>query len=564
MLFEQLIQEPDVIDFVVRKNDVFEDYVLRNNDVASAFTIAGRYGYYYARPHAFEDITAELGSSFISAASLVLGLLDRPSLEASGILQVHRQPYLDLLGRDVILGFVDTGIDYTLDVFRYEDGSTKIHYIYDQTAQGPSPELNWIGAEYTEEQINAALASPDPFEIVPHQDTVGHGTFLASAAAGRAVGGFIGAAPDAGIIAVKLRKARQYYLDRYLVPADQENAFESSAVMLGVEYILMRARRLNKPVVICIGLGSNFGSHDGYSIFAEYLSNIANLRGVCLCVAAGNESQARHHTMGVISAKGERQNIDLKIGDREADVYLSIWNNVSDRISVSVTSPAGETVGRLPAKAGSSRTTRLVMEPSVIEVSYYFPMEGTGAQMTVVRLIRASPGIWTITLHGDIILDGTYHAWLPMTGFVDPEVEFLSTSPYYTVTVPGVMIGGICCGAYDAQQESLYARTSWGPTRIELLVPDLMAPGVNIGAYYPSGYGRMDGTSVATAIVAGACALMMQWGVVEGNDIAFSTYQIRAYLIRGCARSESIQYPNPQWGYGVLDLMQTFQLMREL
>lgn len=564
MLYEQLVKEPDVVDFIVRKSDTFEEFVLSHNDIASAFTIVGRYTFYYARPRAFEAIAAELGSSFISSASLVLGLLDRPSLETSGILQVQRQPYLDLLGRDVILGFVDTGIDYTLDIFRYEDGSTKIHYIYDQTLQGPSPEPNWLGTEYTEAQINEALKSSNPREIVPHEDTVGHGTFMASVAAGREVGDFIGAAPDAGIIAVKLRKARQFYLDRYLVPKDQENAYESTAVMLGVEYILSRAKKLNKPVVICIGLGSNFGSHDGYNIFAEYLSGISNLKGVCLCVAAGNESQARHHTQGVISAKGEVQNIDLKIGDREADVYISIWNNVSDRISVSVVSPTGETVGRLPAKAGTSRSTSLIMEPSIIEVAYFFPMEGTGAQMTVIRLTRASPGIWTITLHGDIILSGSYHAWLPMTGFVDPDVEFLSTSPYYTITVPGVMHGAICCGAYDAQQTSLYSRSSWGPTRIETMKPDLVAPGVNIGGFYPNGYGRMDGTSIATAIVAGACALMMQWGVVEENDTAFSTYQIRAYLIRGCSRSEGMQYPNPQWGYGVLNLMQTFQLMREL
>lgn len=552
------------MDFVVRKSDTFEEFVLGNDDVASAFTIAGRYSFYYARPKAFEDIITRLGSSFISSASLVLGLLDRPSLETSGILQVHRQPYLDLLGRDVIIGFVDTGIDYTQDVFRYEDGTTKIHYIYDQTIDGPSPENNWIGTEYTEAQINEALRSPNPRQIVPHEDTAGHGTFMASVAAGREVGDFIGAAPDSGIIAVKLRKARPFYLERYLVPKNQENAFESSAVMLGVEYILSRAKILGKPVIICLGLGSNFGSHDGYSLFAEYLSSVSNLRGVCLCVAAGNESQARHHTQGLINAKGETQNIDLKIGEREANVYISIWNNVSDRISVSVASPTGEIVGRLPAKTGTSRSTRLVMEPSIIEVSYYFPMEGTGAQMTVVRLIKASPGIWTITLHGDIILDGSYHAWLPMTGFVDPDVEFLSTSPYYTITVPGVMLGSICCGAYDAQQESLYSRTSWGPTRVEMLAPDLVAPGVNIGGFYPNGYGRMDGTSIATAIVAGACALMMQWGVIEENDTAFSTYQIRAYLIRGCSRNEGIRYPNPQWGYGLLDLMQTFQLMREL
>ncbi|MGE4531610.1 MAG: S8 family peptidase [Acidithiobacillus sp.] len=563
-MLQELLYDPDAVDFVIRKNQEIENILKDTGKVAIAYTLAGRYTFCYTSGKYFEEIVTLLGESFIATASLVLGLLDRASLETSGILQVHRQPYLDLLGRDVLIGFVDTGIDYTLDVFRYEDGTTKIHYIYDQTIEGVQPEPNWVGTEYTEAQINEALQSPNPREIVPHEDTVGHGTFLASVAAGRAVGDFIGAAPDAGIIAVKLRKARPFYLERYLVPKNQENAFESSAVMLGVEYILTRAQKLGKPVVICIGLGSNFGSHDGYSIFAEYLRGVSTLKGVCLCVAAGNESQARHHTQGIISAKGETQNIDLIVGDREADIVISIWNNVSDRISVSVSSPAGETVGRLPAKAGSTRFTSLVMEPTTIDVSYFFPMEGTGAQMTVVRLIRASPGIWTITLHGDIILDGSFHAWLPMTGFVDPSVEFLSTSPYYTITVPGVMNEAICCGAYDPQQESLYAKTSWGPTRLEMLAPDLVAPGVNIGGYYPSGYGLMDGTSIATAITAGACALMMQWGVVEGNDTAFSTYQIRAYLIRGCSRNEGTRYPNPQWGYGVLNLMQTFQLMREL
>lgn len=563
-MIQKLLYEPDTVDFVMRKNQELEDLLKSTGKVAILYTLAGRYTFCYTSEKYFDEIIALLGSNFIATASLVLGILDRESLESSGILQVHQQPYLDLLGRDVIIGFVDTGIDYTQNVFRYEDGSTKIHYIYDQTIEGSPPEPYWIGSEFTEAQINAALRSPNPKAIVPHEDNAGHGTFLASVAAGRRVDDFIGAAPDSGIIAVKLRKARPFYLERFLVPKDQENAFESSAVMLGVEYILSRAQKLGKPVVICIGLGSNFGSHDGYSIFTEYLRGVSTLKGVCLCIAAGNESQARHHTQGVISAKGERQNIDLIVGEREADVVISIWNNVSDRISVSVSSPAGEMMGRVPAKAGSTRIAELVMEPTTIEVSYYFPMEGTGAQLTMVRLIRASPGIWSITLHGDIILDGSFHAWLPMTGFVDPTVEFLSTSPYYTITVPGVMNEAICCGGYDAQQGSLYAKTSWGPTRIEAQAPDLVAPGVNVGGYYPGGYGKLDGTSVATAITAGACALMMQWGVVEGNDTAFSTYQIRAYLIRGCSRSEGTRYPNPQWGYGVLNLMQTFQLMREL
>jgi subtilisin family serine protease len=96
------------------------------------------------------------------------------------------------------------------------------------------------------------------------------------------------------------------------------------------------------------------------------------------------------------------------------------------------------------------------------------------------------------------------------------------------------------------------------------LKPDFTAPGVDVGGVYPTGYGKMSGTSVAAAITAGAGALLLQWGIVNQNDISMSTYHIRAYLIRGCSRSETIVYPNQQWGYGSLNLLQTFSRMREV
>jgi hypothetical protein len=365
------------------------------------------------------------------------------------------------------------------------------------------------------------------------------------------------------LIVVKLKKARPFYLDLFAVPKDQENAFGSTAVMIGVEYVLKKARELDRPVVICLGIGSNFGSHDGFSVYEEYLGEVANLVGVCLCIAAGNESQARHHTQGKISAKGEMQNIDISVANEQSTIYVSIWNSISDKLSVSVRSPTGELVARLPPKSGSITITNLIFERAVIRVAYYFPLEGSGGQLTVVRVTNATPGIWTITVHGDIILDGAFQAWLPLTGFATPGVEFLLANPYYTVTVPSTTIGAISCGAYDFSNDSLYSNTSWGPTRIDLMAPDLVAPGVNVGGIYPTGYGIRSGTSVAAAITAGACALMMQWGIVQGNDTSFSTYQIRAYLIRGCSRSAALLYPNTQWGYGALDLMQTFNLMRE-
>lgn len=560
---KKLLSEPDTVDFIIRRSDYFEDFLKEETGIVVAQTIGGRYALCYASQEDFRNAIQALGTNYINSVSIVLGLLDRASLEASGIIQVQNQPYLDLRGQGVLIGFVDTGIDYTLDTFRYEDGSSKILSIYDQTGDGNPPKGFFLGTEYTNEQINEALRSENPLDIVPEQDTAGHGTFLASVAAGRNVSGYAGAAPDSEIIAVKVRKARPFYLELFSVPKQQENAFESSAVMLGIEYILNKAREVNRPVVICIGLGSNFGSHDGYNIFGEYLSGISNLKGVCVCIAAGNESEARHHMLGTIPTKGATQNIDIKVGESAGDMIISIWNTVSDRISVSVRSPTGELVNRVPAKPDFRQSTDLVLEKSTVQIRYYFPMEGSGSQLTVVRLINSTPGVWTIIVHGDIILDGTFQAWLPMTGFVDPSVEFLASNPNFTVTTPATTIGLICCGAYDNKQNSLYRKSSWGPNRVNELVPDLAAPGVGVSGYYPYGLGTMDGTSVATAITSGASALMLQWGIVEGNDVALSTYQIRAYLVRGCNRSEGMIYPNTQWGYGTLNLIQSFQLMRE-
>ena len=559
---QKLLYNPDTVDFIIRRSE-FSESIINNYEVAIAHTLAGRYAIGYARQDVFMELRKVFGSETISISSIVLGLLDRASLEASGILQVHNQPYLELKGQGVIIGIIDTGIDYTLDVFKYEDGTSKIQYIYDQTVEGPPPRNYFLGTEYTNAQINAALQSENPELIVPEIDTSGHGTFLASVAAGREIGDFIGAAPDAEIIAVKLKRARQYYLDLYSVPLDQENAFESNAIMLGVEYIIDRARELGRPVAICIGLGSNFGSHDAFSIFVEYLSGVSNIRGVCLCVAAGNETQAKHHTQGVISTKGESQNIDIRIGENAGDLTVSIWTGAADRVSVAIRSPTGEFIPRIPARSGDVIFTNLILEQSSIRVSYFYPVEGTGGQLSAVKIINSTPGIWTITVYGDLILDGTFHAWLPLTGFVDPSVEFLASNPNYTITVPATMTGAIISGAYNARQNSLYANSSWGPSRTGELVPDLVAPGVNIGGYYPYGFGFMSGTSVATSIVTGASALMLEWGIVQGNRPAFSSFQIRAFMIRGCDRNENMIYPNNRWGYGSLNLLQTFELMRE-
>ena len=221
--------------------------------------------------------------------------------------------------------------------------------------------------------------------------------------ASRERGEYIGAAPDAEIVAVKLNRARPYYLEYYLVPPEQENVFESTSVMVGIEYIVQQARKLNRPVAICLGVGTNLGTHDGFSQLEQYLDHVANISGICVVTAIGNESQARHHMRGTVSETGGSSVIDINCSNLGSNIYTSIINPVSDRISVSIKSPSGEVVGRIPAKSGTTLTTSLIFERSRITVEYYYPVTGSSGQVTIVKIQDATPGIWSITINGDII-----------------------------------------------------------------------------------------------------------------------------------------------------------------
>lgn len=560
------IRLPTTIDFVTRLSDFESVFSNLYPKVRASQILSGRYVIGYVDEKDIDTLSTSLRETFAQSMPFVMTLLGRQELESAGIIRVQEQPFLDLRGKGVLVGIIDTGIDYTLDTFRNEDGTSRIAYLFDQSIEAtpPRPPVGtFVGTEYTQAQINEALRSENPFGIVPSRDTVGHGTFLASIAAGKATVDFTGAAPESELIIVKLKKARPYYVKRYLVPPDQENVYSSTAVMAGVEFILNKARELARPVSICIGVGTNMGAHDGYSILGEYLYNVSNLNAACTVIAAGNESQARHHTLGTISETGGTQNIEIRVPENSGDFFISVLSTRADRISVSVTSPTGEQIDRVPAKSSTFFQTRLVLERTVIQVEYSFPMEVSGGQSTIVKFLKPTPGIWIVTLYGDIILDGTYHAYLPITGLAPPGVEFLAPNPNYTITVPGTSTGPITIGAYNSFTNSLYSESSWGPTRLPALAPDLVAPGVEVEGIFPGGaVGRMSGTSVAAAITAGACALMLQWGIIEKNNIALSTYQIKAFLVRGANRDQTLTYPNNQWGFGSINLIQTFNMMR--
>ena len=534
---EDYVKLPTTVDFQVINTQRFKDYARDKPYLHFGTELANSYVIVYTNEKYIQSLLMELG----------------------GITQVLNQPFLKLSGRGVIVGIVDTGIDYTKPAFRFEDGTSKILDIWDQTIDGPRSSDIYFGSDYSNSRINSALLSDEPFEIVPQTDEDGHGTFLASVAASNETGDYIGAAPKANIVAVKLRRARNYYIDRYLLSQDDPNLYESSDFLLGIKYILDRSAKYNMPVVICIGMGSNTSAHDGNTMFEDYISFVSQRPGVAFVAAAGNEANARHHTQGRIMASRMVESVSIKVGVQGSSFSAILFGAAFDKLSIGVVSPTGEVIPRIPFRSGLEYSEKLVLEDTTVYIRYFKDINNN----IIVGFDNATEGIWDIRIFGDAIVDGQYWAWLPITGQVPEGVEFLRPVPEYTIVYPAAAMRAITCGAYDPVDGSLSVSSSWGPTRMPRMAPDLVAPGVDVKGVYPIGYGTMTGTSAAAAITAGAAALLLEWGIIQKNMPTINGDLIKSLLISGCRREENMVYPNIKWGYGKLDLYNTFVTLRE-
>ncbi len=555
----EFVALPTTIDFNVINSDRFKLYAAARPYLRVGTELANGYVPVYTNQANLEAVFRDLGSDFIGFYPRILSPLDDKSNFESGITQVLSQPYLNLSGKGVVIGIVDTGIDYQSPAFRTPEGKSKILRLWDQTIEGSRPDYLYYGAAYSNEDIDRALAAPDPYAVVPSRDTDGHGTFLASVAASSEENEYIGAAPGASLMVVKLRRAHPYYIQKFLLPPENPNLYEVTDYLLGVKYILDRTEELNVPVVILIGMGTNLSGHDGTTLFEEYISFVSQRPGYVFVTAAGNESNLKHHTQGRIARTGATDTVNLRVGERDASFSVIMFANAYDKLSVSITSPTGEVVPRLPFRAGASFEEKLIFEKTLISVEYYRDVNS----IIFLKFRNATRGIWEIKLFGDAIVGGDYYAWLPVAGQVSPDVEFLRPVPENTIVSPATSQRGIATGAYNGADGSLFVSSSWGPTRLPRMAPDLVAPGVNVKGIYPTGTGVMSGTSVAASIVAGACALLLEWGVVNGNEPAMDGNYVRTLLIAGCDREEGIVYPNVKWGYGKLNLFGAFTTLKE-
>lgn len=556
---EQKIRSDDYIDLVVEDNQDLEEALLTYPELIRGAPLPDRLVILHTPKYLIEPLMRKIHISTNLSYPLLFTTCDYDTIVDTNILPLHNNPNMALRGKGVLIGLLDTGIDYRHPAFVYEDNTTKIAAIWDQTQLTGHPPMHFkYGTEYNREEINGALQSTDPLSFVPVTDEDGHGTFTAGVACGREPGAYIGAAPEAEILFVKLAQAKKFMLENSMVFKDNAVAFQDTDVLCAIEYLMLKSEELNRPLVICLGIGTTQGSHDGRT----YYPINTHARGLAFVTAAGNEGNARNHTMRELSTTGGSATAELNIAKGEEGIAIYFWNSSPDIFSISLVSPAGERIDKVPIRNSANTEYQLVFYPSTIWVTYYHSVDRNSDQLIVVRIKNPEPGIWSFILHGDYIINGKFHAWLLPAKWLETNTFFIDSDTSTTIVDLGNSPNMITVGAYNHIDQNLYIESSLGPTRDGRIKPDLLAPGVRVGGPLPGGgYGRMSGTSIAAALTAGAAALLMEWGLVQGHFSDLNTQVIRSLLILGARRNPGISYPNNQYGYGQLDLMSTFRTL---
>ena len=492
-----------------------------------------------------------------------------------------------LTGQGVLVAVIDSGIDYTLPDFQNEDGTTRIRYLWDQSLKAVEgehvPKEYGMGVEYTKEEIDAAF--PDFYHVITPKNIVtqgaitirtrdisGHGTAVAAIAAGngRGSGGvYAGVAPQSEFIVVKLGNPMSGGFPR------------TTELMQGMDYVIRKAQELRMPVAVNISFGNTYGARDGTSLLERFIDDISNIWKSCICIGTGNEGATAGHTSGRLREKtveeqdiGNRnllenvranteQEIELAVQEKQPSLNVQIWKRYVDQIDISIVSPTGTRIGPVKEQLGTQRFT---VDATEILLYYGEPSPfSTNQEIYLDFLPRGSyinSGVWKMVLTPKKIVDGHYEMWIPGEGTLNPGTGFLRPVSSTTLTNPATAIRAITVGAYDSLTFSYADFSGRGPLTGEsasAVKPDLVAPGVNVSTIsVGGGVAEFSGTSFATPFVTGSAALLMEWGIVRGNDSYLYGEKVKAYLRRGAEPLPGIEkYPNEKVGYGRLCLAES-------
>ena len=566
---ENMVLSNIYADLIVPVQSDTEDF-LKNYRQYGAQLFGGRLGMIHV-PRETDSLNQRISYSSIPK---LYTTLDYESLTSSGILRVQTQPSLSYRGKGVLLGFLDTGIDYTSPAFLTPEGQTRILGLWDQTETSGTPPYDLgYGTAYTSDEINRALQTDRPFDLIPSVDTSGHGTFLTGVAAGSPDSSrqFLGAAPEADLAIVKLKEAKPYLQDYFLTNTDQP-VFQETDIMMGIRYLVILSILYEKPLVICLGLGTSQGDHSGNSALDRLLTYYVDYQN-CFCTCAGgNETGAGHHFSSIEPFSSESTIAEIAVPSAHPGFCMEIWAASPALYTLTVISPLGESISEITPKQGTQMTYHFIAERSVLEVRYEIAEFNSGFQLIFLRLLNPTEGIWSLRLRNSSQIQTNVHMWLPIRGLQQNDVFFLAPDPDTTVTGPGNTPSLITLGGYDAKTESIWASSSRGYALSGQVKPDLTAPAVEVYGPSPSrlstsglpsldSFTRKTGTSAASALAAGALAILINWSMERSNDFFpfLTNRSAKNYLIRGARRRNVYSYPNREWGYGELDLYGVFE-----
>lgn len=439
-----------------------------------------------------------------------------------------------LFGEGVIVGIADSGIDFTHEAFRNQDGTTRILNLWDQTND----------RVYNAEEINEALKSENPYESVNSVDYSGHGTHVAGIAAGNFAenkNDNLGIATKSSLVIVKMALAGERSFPR------------TTQLMEAVDYMIKVAESYKMPLAMNLSFGNSYGSHDGTSLLSTYLDSMADGRRVSICVGAGNEGDSAGHAGGYVF---EPTDVEVQVSRFQKAFSIQLWKNFSDEFRVQIIAPSGFIIDVTEIY---NRAHKYETDETNVYVFYGTPKPYTQYQEIYFELIPVSnyvkSGIWTIRLTPENIVTGRYDMWLPEGGIINENTSFLRPDPDITLTVPSTSSKVISVGAYNSSNDVMASFSGRGFTRkTNQVKPDIVAPGVNISsASNTGGVSVRTGTSMATPFVCGSAALMMEWGIVRGNDPFLYGQKLKSYLIKGSRKLPGFtRWPNEQAGWGAL------------
>lgn len=437
-----------------------------------------------------------------------------------------------LFGKGTIVAVIDTGIRAESMEFRNADGSTRILNIWDQTT----------GTEYDRSQIDEALQNETKDTAgIPGADVLGHGTQVAAIACGSS-----GVAAQADILVVKLGLAAKNGFPR------------TTQLMEALDYVVRKAIDYGKPLAVNISFGNNYGDHTGSSLLENFINDIADSWKCSICIGSGNEGLGAVHTGGTLTEDTE-ETVELAVSSYETGLSIQIWKDYWDDIAVEIIAPSGRNLGRIQE---NSRVSRIRYEDMELLTYFGEPSPFRIRQEIYIDMIPQTvyiqSGLWKLRLIPRSIRNGRYDMWLPAQGALNFGTGFTSPDSASTFTIPSAAAKAVTVGAYDAGTGSAAPFSGQGYI-VEIggslmVKPELAAPGVNVLVPTVSGMARVSGTSYATPFVTGSAALLMEWGIVRGNDAFLYGEKLKAYLIKGAEPLAGAAVPDTQTGWGRLCL----------